>query len=79
MTTVNIHAAKTNLSRLLEEVAAGAEIIIAKAGKPIARLAPLAEGPRRKRTLGLLAGQAVIPPAFDEPLPDEILAGFEGR
>lgn len=79
MITVNIHAAKTNLSRLLEEVAAGAEIIIAKAGKPIARLAPLTEGSGRKRTLGLLAGQAVIPPAFDEPLPEETLADFEGR
>jgi prevent-host-death family protein len=79
MATVNIHAAKTNLSRLLEEAAAGAEIIIAKAGKPIARLVPLTEGPRRQRTLGLLAGQAVIPPAFDDPLPEETLAGFEGR
>ena len=79
MITVNIHAAKTNLSRLLEEAAAGAEIIIAKAGKPIARLGPLTEGPRRKRTLGLLAGQAVIPPDFDAPLPEETLAEFEGR
>lgn len=77
MTKVNIHAAKTNLSRLLEEAAAGAEIIIAKAGKPIARLAPLTDSPRRKRVLGLLAGQAIIPPAFDEPLPEEILADFE--
>jgi prevent-host-death family protein len=79
MTIVNIHAAKTHLSRLLEEAAAGAEIIIAKSGKPIARLAPLTDAPRRKRTLGLLAGQAVIPPAFDEPLPEDMLAAFEGR
>jgi len=79
MTTVNIHAAKTNLSRLLEEAAAGAEIIIAKSGKPIARLTPLTDGPKRKRTLGLLAGQAVIPPDFDEALPEETLADFEGR
>lgn len=79
MTTVNIHAAKTNLSRLLEEAAAGAEIIIAKSGKPIARLAPLTDRPKRKRTLGLLAGQAVIPPDFDDTLPEETLADFEGR
>ena len=59
MSTVNIHAAKTHLSRLLEEAAAGQEIIIAKAGKPIAKLGPLtgATG-RKKRRLGLL-GQIV--------------------
>ena len=79
MTTVNIRTAKANFSRLLEEAAAGAEIIIAKAGKPIARLGPLTEVPKRKRTLGLLAGQAVIPPDFDEALPEDTLAEFEGR
>src|SRR6266542_2317885 len=53
MRTVNIHAAKTHLSRLVEEAAAGEEIVIAKAGKPLARLCPLAE-PKRKRVLGPL-------------------------
>lgn len=75
MTTVNIHEAKTHLSRYVEQAAAGEEIIIAKAGKPLARLVPLqAETPPRK--LGLLAGKLKVPDNFDEPLPDEILEDF---
>ena len=76
MRTVNIHAAKTHLSRLVEEAAAGEEIVIAKAGKPIARLCPLA-GRRGKRKLGGLEGRLRIPEDFDAPLPDEILDLFE--
>ena len=76
MRTVNIHAAKTHLSRLVEEAAAGEEIVIAKAGKPIARLCPLAER-RGKRKLGGLEGKLRIPEDFDAPLPDEILDLFE--
>jgi prevent-host-death family protein len=79
MTTVNVHAAKTNFSRLVDQAAAGEEIIIAKAGQPVAKLVPLTAPPREKRRLGLLAGRAVIPPAFDEPLPEEVLDAFEGR
>jgi len=79
MTTVNIHAAKTNFSQLVDQAAAGEEIIIAKAGQPMAKLVGLNAPPREKRRLGLLAGQAVIPPEFDEPLPDEVLDSFEGR
>lgn len=78
MTTVNIHAAKTHLSKLVEEAAAGKEIIIAKAGKPVARLGPLA-APGGKRELGLLAGKGTVPEDFDAPLPDELLDDFEGR
>jgi prevent-host-death family protein len=78
MRTVNIHAAKTHLSRLVEEAAAGEEIIIAKAGKPLARLVPLA-APRPKRRLGILAGRMTVPEDFDAPLPDDILDAFEGR
>ncbi len=78
MRTVNIHAAKTQLSRLVEDAARGEEIIIAKAGKPVARLAPLAD-PRPKRRLGGLAGKIKIPDDFDAPLPDDILDAFEGR
>jgi len=77
METINVHAAKTHLSRLLERVAAGEEIVIAKSGKPVARLAPLEQRPPRK--LGGLAGRAVIPDNFDDPLPDEVLDAFEGR
>ena len=78
MQTVNIHEAKTNLSRLLEEVAAGEEIIIAKAGKPIARLVPLAAAPNKRR-LGLFAVQLDVPDDFDAPLTEDELASFEGR
>ena len=76
MRTVNIHAAKTHLSRLVEDAAAGEEIIIAKAGKPLARLCPLAQPPKR-RVLGRLRGKLIVPDDFDAPLPDEILDLFE--
>lgn len=78
MRTINIHAAKTQFSRLVDAAAAGEEILIAKSGKPVARLGPLL-GPRRKRRLGALAGKLHIPKDFDAPLPDEILEAFEGR
>jgi prevent-host-death family protein len=78
MRSINIHAAKTQLSRLVEAAAAGEEIIIAKAGKPVARLVPLA-GPRQQRRLGILAGKLQIPEDFDAPLPEEVVAAFEGR
>jgi prevent-host-death family protein len=78
MRTVNIHAAKTQLSRLVEDAAKGEEIVIAKAGKPVARLMPLAEV-RPKRRLGGLAGKLRIPEDFDAPLPDDVLDAFEGR
>jgi prevent-host-death family protein len=80
MQTVNIHAAKTQLSRLVDEAAAGEEIIIARAGKPIARLMPLAPPPTlQKRVLGRLAGQLTVPAGFDAPLPDDVIDAFEGR
>lgn len=78
MQTVNIHEAKTNLSRLVEEVAAGQEIIIAKAGKPMARLVPLGAAPKKRR-LGLFKGQLNVPDDFDAPLPQDVLASFEGH
>jgi prevent-host-death family protein len=78
MTTVNIHVAKTHLSRLVEQAAAGEEIIIAKAGKPMAKLVPL-DAAKPKRKLGLLKGQIKIPDDFDDPLPDWLLDAFEGR
>ncbi len=80
MTTVNIHAAKTHLSRLVDEAAAGEEIIIARAGKPVARLLSLAPlSGTGKRRLGSLAGRLAIPPDFDAPLSDDVLDAFEGR
>ena len=74
MKTVNIHAAKTNLSSLVEE-AAGEEIVIAKAGKARARLVPLEE-PDYRKTFGMLKGKVRISDDFDAPLPQEILKGF---
>jgi prevent-host-death family protein len=78
MRTVNIHEAKTHLSRLLESVAAGTEVVIAKAGKPLARLVRIGP-PRRKRRLGILAGRLTVPDDFDSPLPADVIDGFEGR
>jgi prevent-host-death family protein len=78
MKTINVHQAKTQLSRLLEEVAAGQEIIIAKAGKPIARLVSLRTA-SKKRQLGILEGRLTVMPDFDAPLPDAILDAFEER
>ena len=78
MPTVNIHAAKTHLSRLVDEAASGTEIVIARAGKPVARLVPLAEEtPKPRRKLGQLTGEIGVSADFDAPLPDDILAGFE--
>ena len=76
MRTVNIHAAKTHLSRLVEEAAAGEEIVIAKAGKPVARLCPLPQQqPRRK--LGILDGKFEVPDDFDTLDEEEIRRLFE--
>jgi prevent-host-death family protein len=72
---VNVHEAKTHLSRLLARVARGEEVIIAKAGRPVARLLPFA--PQGKRPLGLDAGRVWIADDFDAPLPDDILDDFE--
>ena len=76
MRTVNMHEAKTHLSRLAEEVAAGEEVIIAKAGKPKMKLVPL-HSERKPRRLGLLKGKIHMAEDFDEPLPEEIMNAFE--
>ena len=79
MGAINIHDAKTHFSRLVDQAAAGEEIIIAKAGKPVARLVPLAPAEKKPRVLGILRGLAVVPDGFDDPLPDDLLDLFEGR
>ncbi len=68
---VNIHEAKTHLSRLLEKVSAGEEVIIAKAGKPVAKLVPIKSAPK-KRAWGTAKGDFVVPDDFNDPLPKEI-------
>ncbi len=78
--TLNIHQAKTHLSRLLERVANGGSFVIAKAGKPVARLAPLSvpEGGKVRR-LGFMAGQVRVPDDFDCMGEKEIEALFGGK
>ncbi|MGQ0629699.1 MAG: type II toxin-antitoxin system Phd/YefM family antitoxin [Sporichthyaceae bacterium] len=76
MPTVNMHEAKTNLSKLVERAAAGEEIVIARAGVPVARL--VAVHHHQPVTLGLLRGQVRISDDFDAPLPDDIQRAFEG-
>ena len=75
MKTVNIHAAKTQLSVLVQEAAAGEEIIIAKAGKPVARLTALPKNDFRS-AFGMLKGKIRISGDFDAPLPQEVLRDF---
>ncbi len=77
MKNVNVHEAKIHLSRLLAQVAAGEEVLISRAGKPVARLVPVQQG-RREVSMGMDRGRVRIADDFDAPLPDEILAGFEG-
>lgn len=78
METFNLYDAKANLSRLVERAAAGEEIVIAKAGRPLARLVPLAR-PTGPRPLGLLAGKVRVSDDFDDPLPDDIARAFAGE
>jgi prevent-host-death family protein len=73
----NIHDAKTNLSRIVDDVAAGAEVIIAKAGKPMARLVPIEIAARSKK-LGLLKGKIKVADDFNAPLDDDTRGLFEG-
>ncbi|MBI5488057.1 MAG: type II toxin-antitoxin system Phd/YefM family antitoxin [Deltaproteobacteria bacterium] len=77
MGTVNIHEAKTNFSRLIERVEAGQKILIARAGKPVAMLVPI-PAERKKRRLGLCAGQVQVAGDFED-LPPDIAAAFEGE
>lgn len=74
MTTVNVHQAKTHLSRLLDAAVAGEEIVIAKGGRPFVRLLPVLEA---DRTPGAAKGKGCLTEAFFEPLPEEELAGWQ--
>jgi prevent-host-death family protein len=77
--TVNIHEAKTHLSRLIEEVTQGtSDVVISKAGKPLVRLVRL-EPSKPVRKPGFLKGRIKIAGDFDEPLPRDLLDAFEGR
>ena len=77
MTIVNIYDAKTRLSKLIEEAASGNEVVIARGGKPVARLTRL-DAPKRKLKFGVLKGKITISEDFDAPLPSDVLTQFEG-
>lgn len=77
-TTVNIYEAKTKLSKLVDVAAEGEDVVIARNGKPVARLTAL-KPEKHPLKLGLLNGKGWIADDFDGPLPEEILAAFEGR
>lgn len=72
---VNIHEAKTQLSKLLNRVMAGEEVIIAKAGRPVAVLSPIRPGKKRRQG-GMYHGQFTVPDDFDAPLPQDVLDEF---
>ncbi|MFZ0705692.1 MAG: type II toxin-antitoxin system Phd/YefM family antitoxin [Candidatus Korobacteraceae bacterium] len=71
----NVHEAKTHFSKLLARVEAGEEVVIAKAGKPVAKIVPI-QGKKAPRRLGTAKGEFVVPDDFDEPLPKEIEDSF---
>jgi prevent-host-death family protein len=77
MKAVNVHEAKTHFSKLLARVERGEEVLIARAGAPIARLVP--EKRRPAPVFGADRGKLTVPEDFDAPLPDDLLAAFEGR
>ena len=72
---VNIYEAKSKLSKLINQVIAGEEVIVAKSGKPVAKIVPF-EKPTQNRKPGSAKGKLIISDDFDAPLPDDILKGF---
>jgi prevent-host-death family protein len=78
MSTVNIHEAKTHLSKLVDQAAKGEPFIIAKAGKPLVKVVPL-DAPEKPRRIGFMDGEIKIPDDFDRMYEDEIVALFEGE
>lgn len=79
METINVHEAKTHLSRLLERAAGGDEIVIARAGRPVARLVPMGKTESTPRRLGILAGKRSVPDDIDTPFATEIETMFYRR
>jgi prevent-host-death family protein len=79
MKKVNVHQAKANLSRYLDEVERGETILVCRRNVPVAELRPVARAPHQPRPVGLARGGFTVPYSFFEPLPDEVVAGFQGR
>jgi antitoxin (DNA-binding transcriptional repressor) of toxin-antitoxin stability system len=79
MKKLNIHEAKTHLSRYLPLLEKGETILLCKRNIPIAEIRPLPKVRKRKRPIGLAKGEFIVPPEFFEPLPDDLLAAFTGQ
>ena len=79
MIKLNIHEAKTHLSRYLEEVERGETILLCKRNQPVAEIRPLAARPHKQRPIGLAKGKFTVPASFFEELPEETLALFHGE
>ena len=78
MEPVNIYEAKTRLSQLVDKAAADEDVVVSRNGKPLVRITRL-EGTKPRIRFGVLKGKLKLAPDFDAPLPEEVLAGFEGR
>jgi len=78
MESVNIYDAKTRLSQLVDRAASGEDVVVSRNGKPLVRITRLMP-PKRRVRFGVLKGKVTVAPDFDAPLPDDVLAGFEGR
>jgi len=79
MKKVNIYEAKAHLSALVDRVAEGETLVICRRNVPVAELRPLPRTRHRKRPIGLARGTFEVPASFFEPLPEDVVAGFEGR
>jgi prevent-host-death family protein len=77
MTTVNMHEAKSQLSKLVKRANQGEDVIIACNGKPAARLVPIESSPKKLRPIGLHAGLGRVHDNFDDPMPDDFMNAFE--
>lgn len=76
MIKLNVHEAKTHLSRYLDRLAKGEKIILCRRNVPIAEIRPLSERKTLRRPIGLAKGEFVVPDAFFDPLPADVIAGF---
>ena len=79
MMNVSIEQVESNLPAIWQKVLAGETLVVTEAGKPFAEIKPLAKERKELRPIGLCEGEFVVPDDFDDPLPESILAGFEGR
>lgn len=79
MIKLNIHEAKTHLSRYLDKLKKGETILLCKHNEPVAEIRGIPTPPSKKRPIGLAKGQFTIPDSFLEPLPDELLTAFSGQ